>query len=117
MVELTVDLLEKVTFLAGEKLSCRITFRNTSETESETVAWASAQIHCQCLYREELVKTPLDTLQSPANDTAFVPNKGIAMPVLRSMIMENPSTKFTGRRLTNSIYLLLILDDSASRSV
>jgi len=76
MVELTVDLLEKATFLAGEKLSCQIIFRNTNDTQSETVAWASAQIHCQCLYREELVKTPLDTLQSPANDTAFVPNKG-----------------------------------------
>jgi len=77
MVELIVDLVERATFLAGEKLLCRITFRNTSQSLSETVAWASAQLHCQCLYREELIKTPLDVLPSPATDTAFVPNKGI----------------------------------------
>lgn len=82
MVELAVDLIERATFLAGEKLSCRITFRNTNQSLSETVAWASAQIHCQCLYREELIKTPLDVLPSPANDTAFVPNKGIYYWVL-----------------------------------
>lgn len=76
MVELAVDLVERATFLTGEKLSCRITFRNTSESLSETVAWASGQLHCQCLYREELIKTPLDVLASPATDTAFVPNKG-----------------------------------------
>ena len=76
MVELAVDLIERATFLAGEKLLCQITFRNTNKSVSETVAWASAQLHCQCLYREELIKTPLDVLPSPANDTAFVPNKG-----------------------------------------
>lgn len=77
MVELAVDLIDRATFLAGEKLSCRVTFRNTNKSQSETVAWASAQLHCQCLYREELIKTPLDVLPSPATDTAFVPNKGL----------------------------------------
>lgn len=89
MVELAVDLIERATFVAGEKLSCRITFRNTSKSSSETVAWASAQLHCQCLYREELIKTPLDVVQSPATDTAFVPNKGFCYLVLCNDILHN----------------------------
>ena len=64
--------------IAGETLCCRITFTNTTD-ETEKIAWAGAQLHCQCLFRREVVKmnVPEDANpSSPITDTAFFPNKG-----------------------------------------
>lgn len=75
----TTDLHGCGVFLANERLSCSITFTNQS-TSSETLAWISAQIHCQACVREDIVqidssaRIPTPSLLS--TETAFVPNRG-----------------------------------------
>jgi len=77
MLELRAELQGVGVYLAGEWVSCAITFTNQGEGE-ETLAWAGAQVHCQCCYRENVVR--VDTLQlphrSPNTETAFIPNRG-----------------------------------------
>ena len=77
MVEIRAELHGPGVYIAGEWVTCAISFTNTSEGE-ETIAWAGAQLHCQFCYREDIVRvdTALLPLPSPATDTAFVPNKG-----------------------------------------
>ena len=76
-----VDVVAKVhglgVYLAGEKLSCTITFTNHSSVE-ETIAWAGAQLHCQACFREDVVRVDSSHLppQSPSTNTTFVPNRG-----------------------------------------
>ena len=80
MVELRAELQGVGTYLAGEWVTCAVTFTNCGEGE-ETVAWAGAQVHCQCCYRENVVRvdTSQMTHRSPITDTAFVPNKGLCV--------------------------------------
>ena len=75
-----VDLEGCGVLLANERLNCNITFSNQGSS-SETVAWASAQIHCQACVREDIVQLLPGSLpnsaKSPSNtETAFVPNRG-----------------------------------------
>ena len=55
-----------------------ISFTNHGSVE-ETVAWASAQIHCQACFRDDVVNFVCSKFspKSPATDTTFVPNRGI----------------------------------------
>ena len=63
-------------YLINERLSCTITFTNQG-TETETVAWVGAQIHCQACVREDIVQLQ-PSIQSPtSNETAFIPNRGL----------------------------------------
>lgn len=75
-----VDLEGCGVLLANERLSCSITFSNQGSS-SETVAWASAQIHCQACFREDIVQltgSQPDSAKSPSStETAFIPNRGI----------------------------------------
>ena len=67
--------------IAGEMLCCRITFTNTTN-ETQKIAWAGAQLHCQCLFRREVVKMKIpenENPSSPVTDTAFFPNKGTTL--------------------------------------
>ena len=77
MTELTAELQGCGVYLAGESVSCVITFTNRGNVE-ETLAWVSAQIHCQACFREDVVNFNSSKLspRSPATDTAFVPNRG-----------------------------------------
>ncbi|KAK2178048.1 hypothetical protein NP493_564g01023 [Ridgeia piscesae] len=91
MIEVTASLLGRSVFLAGETVKCQITFTNVCRTNRQssptkarpaTLAWASAQIHCQCNVTEGRVAihppTQLTTAQvtTSGNDTAFVPFRG-----------------------------------------
>ena len=78
MTEVTAELQGCGVYLAGERASCTISFTNSGDTE-ETLAWASAQIHCQACFREDVVNFDSSKLspRSPATDTAFVPNRGM----------------------------------------
>ncbi len=78
MIEVRAELLGLGVYLDGEWVTCTITFTNQGSTE-ETIAWAGAQLHCQFYCREDIVRVSCDQhpLPSPANDTAFIPNKGM----------------------------------------
>ena len=77
MTEVTAKLQGCGVYLAGESVSCVITFTNHGSSD-ETLAWVSAQIHCQACFREDVVSFSTSKLspRSPATDTTFVPNRG-----------------------------------------
>lgn len=77
MVEVTVKVEGSGVFVAGDNLHCQLTFHN-SQSDPQTIAWVGAQIHCQRLVRESVLKLNLSDLQlsSPISDTAFFPNRG-----------------------------------------
>lgn len=106
MIEVKARLLRGSVFFAGECIECEIIFTNTasikesncSETSNhalknecmkensgtDRLAWASAQIHCQCTVNESRVKLPSRTdrmsdqftLNSTSSCTSFVPSRG-----------------------------------------
>ena len=108
MVEIEVRLLRGSVYFAGESIRCQISFTNTAKRGStsgqetrtnhlkpsqygrkkvmgiETIAWASAQIHCQCTINETRVKMPENEQKSlqesvPKTEdatTSFMPSKG-----------------------------------------
>lgn len=106
MIEVKARLLRGSVFFAGECIECEIIFTNTanvgektgSETcnhalnsectmekcETDRLAWASAQIHCQCTVNESRVKLPSRTDRMSdqfstnlnASCTSFVPSRG-----------------------------------------
>jgi hypothetical protein len=78
MVEVRVEVSGQGAFMPGEKLVASVTFTNEAAVAA-TVAWAGAQIHCQLVCREDVVRT--DSLVVPVSpaastDTSFVPNRG-----------------------------------------
>ena len=77
MIEIATDLQTPVC-LANERVFCGITFTNRGDSE-ETLAWAGAQVHCQAVVREDVVRIDTASLPpiSPSTDTTFVPNRGI----------------------------------------
>lgn len=85
MIEVTAKLTRGSVFIAGEVIECMITFRNPgaalnarsqSNTDvCETLAWASAQIHCQCTVSEEKVVLPSASPSVVAKDGFTFPNK------------------------------------------
>ena len=108
MVEIEVRLLRGSVYFSGETIRCQITFTNTAKRgvtnghESrtnhakpsqfsrrkvmgiETIAWASAQIHCQCTVNDSRVQMPENDPKSlqksvPKTEqatTSFMPSKG-----------------------------------------
>ena len=108
MVEIEVRLLRGSVYFAGETIRCQITFTNTSkrgaisgqETRTnhikssqfgrkkvlgiETIAWASAQIHCQCTINDSRITIPENDKKNlqevvPKTEqatTSFIPSKG-----------------------------------------
>ena len=93
MTEVIAELQGCGVYLAGESVSCVITFTNHGSSD-ETLAWVSAQIHCQACFREDVVSFSTSKLspQSPATDTAFVPNRGKdCLPELSLFYYENIS--------------------------
>nr|CAB3265550.1 retrograde Golgi transport protein RGP1 homolog [Phallusia mammillata] len=84
MIEVTAKLGRGTVYFAGENISCSIRFTNVSgDPESvETIAWASAQIHCFCSVNDSRVILPIALLKSKAiktggsgHVTSFIPNK------------------------------------------
>ncbi|XP_072269738.1 RAB6A-GEF complex partner protein 2 [Pyxicephalus adspersus] len=85
MIEVVAKLLRGPVFLAGEALECIVTFTNplsalSTSASSETLAWASAQIHCQFHASDSRVQLPAN--EEPRqdvqaeNETVFIPNRG-----------------------------------------
>uniref|UniRef100_A0A8C5MY83 RGP1 homolog, RAB6A GEF complex partner 1 n=1 Tax=Leptobrachium leishanense TaxID=445787 RepID=A0A8C5MY83_9ANUR len=85
MIEVMAKLVRGPVFLAGEVLECLVTFTNplsaaSTSASSETLAWASAQIHCQFHASESRVQLPAS--EEPRqdvqaeNETVFIPNRG-----------------------------------------
>ena len=108
MIEVKARLLRGSVFFAGECIECEITFTNVADGKKEScsqtynhtndecsnqsyemdrLAWASAQIHCQCTVNESRVKIPASNSRmdrtpnqisavSNASCTSFVPSRG-----------------------------------------
>ena len=100
MIEVKARLVRGSVFLAGECIECEIIFTNISnnrvatsndtnsesaqKSEVERLAWASAQLHCQCSVNESRVLIPsrMDrmpkkmSMDSDASCTSFVPSRG-----------------------------------------
>ena len=104
MIEVKARLLRGSVFFAGECIECEIIFTNTAREETcsptcnhasnsectkekcepDRLAWASAQIHCQCTVNEARVNLPSRTDRSSelfsagsnASCTSFVPSRG-----------------------------------------
>ncbi|XP_063312744.1 RAB6A-GEF complex partner protein 2 [Pelobates fuscus] len=85
MIEVVAKLIRGPVFLAGEALECLVTFTNplsaaSTSASSETLAWASAQIHCQFHASESRVQLPASEEQrqdvQAENETVFIPNRG-----------------------------------------
>uniref|UniRef100_T1IMB0 furin n=1 Tax=Strigamia maritima TaxID=126957 RepID=T1IMB0_STRMM len=92
MIEVTARLIRGSVYLAGETIECLITFRNpvinpntraqSNNEVCETLAWASAQIHCQCSVNDSKVQFPLtnsisqEELATNNKETSFAPCKG-----------------------------------------
>ncbi|XP_068109504.1 RAB6A-GEF complex partner protein 2 [Hyperolius riggenbachi] len=85
MIEVVAKLVRGPVFLAGEVLECVVTFTNplsalSTSASSETLAWASAQIHCQFHASDSRVQLPASEeprqdIQA-VNETVFIPNRG-----------------------------------------
>ncbi|XP_012254757.1 RAB6A-GEF complex partner protein 2 [Athalia rosae] len=86
MIEITAKLVGGPTYFSGEMIECCITFGNPtnpnhqiSQSHSdvfESLAWASAQVHCQCSTNGKDVHTEkLNSIQLAAvnADTTFAP--------------------------------------------
>ncbi|CAD5115553.1 DgyrCDS4517 [Dimorphilus gyrociliatus] len=86
MLEVYAQPIDRSVFVAGETIECRIVFINANtgikqRTKSVQLAWASAQIHCQCTTNESRISIPKSEptsadLSSSANETSFVPSRG-----------------------------------------
>ncbi|XP_040191709.1 RAB6A-GEF complex partner protein 2 [Rana temporaria] len=85
MIEVVAKLVRGPVFLAGEPLECIVTFTNplsalSTSASSETLAWASGQIHCQFHASDSRVQLPAS--EEPRqdvqaeNETVFIPNRG-----------------------------------------
>ena len=108
MIEVKARLLRGSVFFAGECIECEIIFTNVADGkkgtcnqpcnhsnneclnqsyETDRLAWASAQIHCQCTVNESRVILPATnsrmdrtlnqiSADSNASCTSFVPSRG-----------------------------------------
>lgn len=92
MIEVSARLTRGVVYLASEVIECILTFRNPStdlntkaQSNSdvcETLAWASAQIHCQCTVSDDKVIFPSNSpvaqeeLAVSNKNTSFAPCVG-----------------------------------------
>jgi len=100
MIEVVAKLRGRSVFLAGETIECHVTFTNISKFRVQDspskssgikLAWASAQLLCQCSVSESrmvLPKSPLTSAEvtTTGNETSFIPSKGEkGSPVLSTM--------------------------------
>lgn len=85
MIEVVAFLNRGSVYLAGETIQCTINFVNVSSTSKgnprciDTLAWASAQVHCQCTIREQgalSTKSQDASTGGSSGMTYFYPTKG-----------------------------------------
>ncbi|KAL0270231.1 UNVERIFIED_CONTAM: hypothetical protein PYX00_007702 [Menopon gallinae] len=89
MIEITARLIGGPAYIAGEVVECCITFTHPQDPSHkkshsnsdvlETLAWASAQIHCQCTTNNKVIigKNSPESIDTATNtDTSFAPCKG-----------------------------------------
>ncbi|XP_072050998.1 RAB6A-GEF complex partner protein 2-like [Amphiura filiformis] len=87
MIEVTANLCRGTVFLAGEVLECSVTIscregNGQGSRGGKSLAWASAQLHCQCHVSESKVKVPTERktedvdLTQSTGYTSFVPSRG-----------------------------------------
>lgn len=83
-LKVSAELYNGGSYLCGEKLHCRVQFRNESTSEDQVVAWCGTQLLCQCTFREDLVSPPpYPSGGLPETQTAFLPSRG-ALPCFES---------------------------------
>lgn len=81
MIEVTAKLIRGHVFLTGEIVECSISFTNPplpshkiSQSHNdifESLAWASAQIHCQCFTDPKISKSNEQNYMGALNNTAL----------------------------------------------
>lgn len=94
MIEVQAKLLRDVVYVAGDSVECLVTFSNKEndanqdeqgesnciKPTAESLAWASAQIHCHCSVDEAKVRFPKSPSQEQmatgSKDTSFIPCRG-----------------------------------------
>ena len=101
MIEVKASLIGRNVYIAGEQLHCIVTLTNVTQLDSskstnssssngskdevgvERLAWASAQIHCQCVINEARINLPQEFKNNQRNPdqtvdigTYFAPNRG-----------------------------------------
>lgn len=126
MIEVKARLLRGCVYFAGETIECEIVFTCVEKTQGRTnnaacnhvdtetiertcqverLAWASAQIHCQCTANESRVIIPKRLSQIPGqlspetatSSTSFVPSRGEFVSSFVSLL--------TCRNVTNTLCL------------
>lgn len=85
-MEVEAELQSEGIFLSGDRLSCAVTFKNVNESDSENLAWASAQIQCLC----QLVKNPSNSRRdsesvSPGGNATLTPSSSAASNIGTSL--------------------------------
>ena len=90
MIEVRANIVDRAVYVSGERCVCTISVTNLDKGPSgrhQTLAWLSAQLHCQCQFNTTLLKMPgfvrtmsssgkgSDFVRSPP-DTSFIPTKG-----------------------------------------
>lgn len=79
MIEVTAKLVRGSVYLSGETVECCITFSNrlssghrtyqSNKDVFESLAWASAQIHCYCTTDPKVRKFPDDEMKKPISNS------------------------------------------------
>ncbi|CAJ0967756.1 unnamed protein product [Ranitomeya imitator] len=90
MIEVVAKLVRGPVFLAGENLECVVAFTNplsalSTSASSETLAWASAQIHCQFHASDSRVQLPAS--EEPQQDVQAVNETGAVHPFHSTKIL------------------------------
>ncbi|XP_075043499.1 RAB6A-GEF complex partner protein 2 isoform X1 [Mixophyes fleayi] len=115
MIEVVAKLVRGPVFLAGEILECVVSFTNplsalSTSASSETLAWASAQIHCQFHASDSRVQLPASEEQrqdvQAEKETVFIPNRGDYYSYSESLPLTAPPS-FRGQSV-KYVYKLTI---------
>ena len=100
MIEVRARLLRGAVFMSGETIQCEVTFTDLNNTDTsncrtcsntreslkeckgdvEVLAWASAQVHCQCFINESRVMFPNSTSDRTlhsTSSTSFLATRGL----------------------------------------
>jgi hypothetical protein len=90
MIEVRASINERSVYVSGERCVCTVSVTNVERGPSgrhQTLAWISAQLHCQCQFNTSLLRMPGREQATPVpkkandsekgpSDTCFIPTKG-----------------------------------------
>lgn len=108
MIEVTAKLVRGSVYLSGETIECCITFCNkppsghkqfqSNKDGFESLAWASAQIHCFCSTDQKVRKTSEDETKNPISNSETALNEDL-QETGRTEIATKPKILFCDLRL------------------